>query len=215
MSALQRCIALGAALSLGACAASPPRGYVVRLEQLALIETLNADLLSHDSATLTLERWCAAHRMAEPAKIVALRDKSVQRELPADGREQLGLGADDAVRYRRVQLACGTHVLSEADNWYVPARLTPDMNRRLDESDEPFGKVVRALGFTRHTFAMQRLWPPLAAGWEMQPPDAREASAPQPPHAILQHRALLSDRDGRPFSLVVETYTSELFAFGH
>jgi hypothetical protein len=32
-----------------------------------------AELLSHDSATLTLDRWCAAHRMASPARIVAER----------------------------------------------------------------------------------------------------------------------------------------------
>jgi len=213
MSVHKRWCVLAAALALGACAASPPRGYVARVEQLALLETLNADLLSHDSATLTLEAWCAAHRMAQPAKIVALRDKTAQREPSAETREKLSIAPDEPLRYRRVQLACGTHVLSEADNWYVPARLTPDMNRRLDETDEPFGKVVSALGFTRRTFASERLWSPLASGWEMQAPAARDASPPTPPHALLQHRALLSDRDGRPFSLVVETYTSELLAF--
>ena len=30
--------------------------YVARVELLALLQCLNADLLSHDSATLTLER---------------------------------------------------------------------------------------------------------------------------------------------------------------
>ena len=44
-----------------------PDSFVGRLEALALIETLNADLLAHDSATLTLERWCADHRLANPA----------------------------------------------------------------------------------------------------------------------------------------------------
>ena len=54
---------------------SPPwqEGFTVRLEALALLQTLNADLLSHDSATLTLDRWCAAHRLASPARIVAER----------------------------------------------------------------------------------------------------------------------------------------------
>jgi hypothetical protein len=44
---------------------SPPwqDRFTVRLEALALLQTLNADLLSHDSATLTLDRWCAAHRL--------------------------------------------------------------------------------------------------------------------------------------------------------
>ena len=44
-----------------------------RLEALALLQTLNADLLSNDSATLTLDRWCESHRMATPPKIVAER----------------------------------------------------------------------------------------------------------------------------------------------
>jgi hypothetical protein len=48
---------------------APPwqEGFTARLEALALLQTLNAELLSHDSATLTLDRWCAAHRLASPA----------------------------------------------------------------------------------------------------------------------------------------------------
>ena len=45
-----------------------PDTPIARIEALALVETLNADLLSHDSATLTLDRWCADHRLAEPAR---------------------------------------------------------------------------------------------------------------------------------------------------
>ena len=45
--------------------------FTARLEALALLQTLNAELLSHNSATLTLDRWCAAHRLASPARIVA------------------------------------------------------------------------------------------------------------------------------------------------
>ena len=65
-----------------ALAAEPapwPDSFVGRLEALALIETLNADLLSHDSATLTLERWCADHRLADPARIVAERVHDVDK----------------------------------------------------------------------------------------------------------------------------------------
>jgi hypothetical protein len=52
-----------------------PDTFVARLEALALLQTLNADLLSHDSAPLTLERWCDSHHMASPARIVAERVK--------------------------------------------------------------------------------------------------------------------------------------------
>jgi hypothetical protein len=38
---------------------------------MALIETLNAELLSNPSATLTLERRCGAHRLAAEVKISA------------------------------------------------------------------------------------------------------------------------------------------------
>ncbi|MBY3517423.1 hypothetical protein HFN76_35890, partial [Rhizobium laguerreae] len=45
-----------------------------RVEALAVLQTLNANLLSNASATLTLDRWCAAHKLApEGSKIVAQR----------------------------------------------------------------------------------------------------------------------------------------------
>ena len=31
------------------------------------------------------------------------------------------------VKHRRVELRCGAYLFSEADNWYVPERLTPEM----------------------------------------------------------------------------------------
>src|SRR5271157_4381622 len=77
-TALRRLATAAAVLlpAAGALAAEPapwPDSLVGRLEALALIESLNADLLSHDSATLTLERWCADHRLADPARIVVER----------------------------------------------------------------------------------------------------------------------------------------------
>ena len=60
-------LALLMAASASAAEPAPwPDSFAGRLEALALIETLNADLLAHDSATLTLERWCADHRLADP-----------------------------------------------------------------------------------------------------------------------------------------------------
>lgn len=185
-----------------------------RLRALALLQTLNADLLSHDSATLTLERWCGAHAMASPARVVARRVHGEDKPLPSELRTQLAIGLDEPVRYRRVRLACGDHVLSEADNWYVPARLTAAMNRALDSTDTPFGKVVMPLHFRRKTLDAQLLWSPLPAGWEMRPArDATPAGELAVPHEVLRHRALLFDADNRPFSAVVETYTDQVLAF--
>ena len=106
-----------------------PDSFVGRLEALALIESLNADLLAHDSATLTIERWCADHRLADPARIVAERVSDAAKPASAEVREALDVKPDEPLGYRRVRLKCGDRVLSEADNWYVPARLTPEMNQ--------------------------------------------------------------------------------------
>ncbi|WP_238480968.1 hypothetical protein [Dyella telluris] len=185
-----------------------------RLEALALLQSLNAELLSHPSATLTLERWCGAHHLAPEAKVIAERVQGEDKPLPADAREQLQIGPDEPVRYRRVQLACGGHVLSEADNWYVPARLTDAMNHELDTTDTPFGKVVQPLHFRRQTLSAELLWSPLPPGWENQPTLPASAQAMLTlPHHVLQHRAVLFDQSNRPFSLVVESYTAQVLAF--
>ena len=91
--------------------------FTARLEALALLETLNTELLSHDSATLTLDHWCAAHRLASPAHIVAERVNGADQAPTDEQRQLLGVSATEPIGYRRVRLTCGDHVLSEADNW--------------------------------------------------------------------------------------------------
>jgi hypothetical protein len=188
--------------------------FVARLEALALIQSLNAALLSHDSATLTLDRWCADHRLASPAKITAERVKGQDKPTTPELRQALAVNEAEPIRYRRVRLRCGTHVLSEADNWYVPARLTPEMNRQLDTTDIAFGRAVQALKFRRRTLSAELLWSPLPRNWEMGTalPDPGAGSLAVPAQ-LLQHRAVLTLPDGTPFSEVVETYTSEVLAF--
>jgi hypothetical protein len=194
--------------------ASWPDSFAGRLEALALIESLNADLLAHDSATLTIERWCADHRLANPARIVAERVSGADKPASAEARAALDVKPDEPLGYRRVRLKCGDHVLSEADNWYVPARLAPEMNHTLETTDTPFGKAVSALHFRRHTLSADLLWRPLPKGWEMGAASVSdEASALKIPDHVLEHRAVLSTPDGEPFSEVVETYTSEVLAF--
>jgi hypothetical protein len=188
--------------------------FIARVEALAVLETLNADLLSHDSATLTLERWCDVHKLASPPRIVASRVPDIDKPPTPEQRRELGVTPMDSVRYRRVRLMCGAFVLSEADNWYVPGRLTPEMNKLLDTTDSPFGVVVRALHFQRHTLSSTLLWLPLPAGWEMNSTSARDVVADQPmPSKLLEHRAVLTLPDGTPFSEVVETYTDNVLAF--
>jgi chorismate-pyruvate lyase len=202
-------------LLLAGCAFVPTAlsgDHLARVEALALLQTLNANLLSHDSATLTLERWCADHHLANPPRIVAQRVTDMAKPIPDDLRTRLAVAADEPIRYRHVRLVCGKRVLSEADNWYVPSRLSAEMNRQLDTTDEPFGKVVQPLGFQRRTLSAELLWSPLPAGWEMSaPPVEREPL--RIPQAVLRHEAVLYTSAQVPFSALVETYTNQLLDF--
>jgi len=188
-----------------------PDTVLSRTQALAELQTLNAQLLSHPSATLTLEQWCAAHHLASQAKVVAHRVHGEDKPLPDGARALLGIGPGEPVRYRRVALSCGDVVLSDADNWYVPSRLTEDMNHQLDTSDVPFGKVVQPLHFRRQTLSADLLWSPLPEGWDSGTalPPASDKPLTMPEH-VLQHRAVLYTGSNQPFSLVVESYTSHV-----
>jgi chorismate-pyruvate lyase len=177
---------------------------------LALIQTLNAELLASRSATQTLEGWCRDHRLAEPPAIVARAITGAWKPPAADQRKRLDVSETEDVRYRRVELRCGNHTLSEADNWYVPGRLTPEMNRQLETTETPFGRVVAPLEPYRRTIAVRILWSPLPDGWERQARPADTAAALAVPDALFEHRAVLYTRDHRPFSEVVEVYQRPL-----
>lgn len=145
---------------------------------------LKADLAGPHSATQVLTRWCGDLHLAAPPVIRAVR---AHRQKPAAAwvRRALHAGAHEDLRYRRVQLMCGPHVLSEADNWYRPSRLTPAMNRILDTTEQSFGTVVRPLDFHRRTLS------------RVMHADTRTP---------LRLTAVLETPGGTPFSLVIENY---------
>jgi hypothetical protein len=206
-------------------------GPVSRLEALALLETLNADLLSHDSATFVLEDWCRSHKLASTPRataplvtaplVTAQRVANAHKEMTAEQRTLLHIGPDEPVRYRRVMLTCGSRVLSEADNWYVPSRLSAAMNHALDTTDVAFGRAVRALNFRRQTLSAALLWSPLPMHWETAHGETasgtagggKEGGAMPVPEHVLQHHAILTLPNGIPFSEVIETYTREILNF--
>ena len=157
----------------------------------ALIASLRSRILAAHSATFALESWCADHKLAADPHLVAERLPGPDKPLTAAQRVRLGIGPDEPVRYRRVRLACGDRVLSEADNWYVPARLTPEMNATLDGTRTPFGRVVRTLAPVRSTV-------------EVRGP--RSGAAPGPTDPLFEVDAVLSTGAGQPFCEVVETY---------
>lgn len=164
----------------------------------ALAQALNASILASNSATLALEKWCAEHAMADPPRIVAKLQRGNEQAASEEQRARLGVDANTAVKHRRVQLYCGAHLMSEADNWYVPSRLSADMNRLLEEADTPFGKVVQPLAPYRRTFAAHSLWP---------------QGASDIPAALFQHRAVLYTSTHLPIAEVRETYQRGALAF--
>lgn len=191
-----------------------PDTFNARVATLASLETLNAEILASRSATATLEAWCAVHAMASEPKIKAELVRGADKLADEAQRKRLGVSASEPIKYRHVRLTCGPHVLSEADNWYVPSRLTPEMNHLLETTDTPFGKAVSPLKPTRETFAVQMVWKPLPDGWEIHSPpaDHPETELELPP-ILFEHRAVLFDADHRPFSEVDEHYTRDLLAF--
>ena len=182
------------------------------IKALAILQTLNANLLASKSATKTLQIWCADHQMAAIPKIIALRDTQAFKEADGEVRALLKVSDDEKILYRKVQLACGERVLSQADNWYVPSRLTDDMNIRLTQTNTPFGIAVEQLNFHRQTESATLLWNPLPQDWEQRKRSANDDFTDLSiPDLVLQHRAVLLSDKNIPFSLVIETYTKAIF----
>jgi chorismate-pyruvate lyase len=116
----------------------------------AEIAQLQSALLAASSATAVLQAHCPADR------IRAVRKRTVGKNAPPSITARLALTGAETVRYRRVRLMCGKALYSDADNWYVPERLTPAMNSLLNESEVPFGRVIAPLKATRQTLAVRQ-----------------------------------------------------------
>jgi len=170
-----------------------------RAQAQARLEAFNANLLAHHSATAVLQQWCDGEGPAPAPRIVARQVKGLAKPADEQVRALLRVDAATPVKYRRVQLVCGDRVLSEADNWYLPLRLTPEMNRLLDETETPFGVAAGPLGFGRSNLAATLLFHPAGGQGPMIVPAE-----------VLRQSALLSTPDGAPLALVVETYTAEV-----
>jgi chorismate-pyruvate lyase len=191
-----------------------PDTFLARVEATAIVETLNATLLAAHSATFTLDAWCADHKLGSETKIRARLVRDVDKPVTAEQRQHLQVSDDEPVKFRHLELACGNRVLSEADNWYVPSRLTAEMNRLLETTDTPFGRAVADLKPSRQTFAVEILWKPLPDGWEGRSPGADHPErALDIPHRLFAHRALLFTPERKPISEVEETYTGDNLPF--
>ncbi len=208
--------AISAAPALERKGAPWPDTLLARVEALALIETLNAQVLCA-SCTVTeiLDKWCADHKLASDPVVHARKITGTEKPVSVEQRRRLQIGAEEKVTYRHVELSCGGHVLVEADNWYVPSRVGADINRVLTTTDAPFGRAVRSLNPVRKNLSVEFLWKPLPDGWELEPPPAdRPGEALAMPWQLFQHRAVIYSDKHVPFSEVREIFTREVLAFG-
>jgi chorismate-pyruvate lyase len=184
-----------------------PNDAAARQRLQERIQAFHEELLRNPSATLTLERWCALTIPGPRHQVLAERVLTPTTEPTASSRERLAVRPGQALNYRRVRLCYGSLVLSEADNWYVPSRLTDEMNRLLDSSDTAFGRVVKPLNYSRRTLFAEQLWSPLDKKFNPLEPTIVV------PDAVLSHHALLLLPDGTPISEVTETYRRDLFCY--
>jgi chorismate-pyruvate lyase len=150
------------------------------------VERLNAELLASPTATAVLERRCA--ELGSAPRVHAEVERGRVRASAAPSYARLKVGSNEQLGFRRVRLMCGATLLSDATNWYVPSRLTPEMNAALDSGDAPFGRVILPLEPRRRTLSV-RMAKRLPASGE-----------------ILRHRAIVLDGAGRPLAEVVERY---------
>jgi hypothetical protein len=87
-----------------------PDTFESRLEILALMQTLNADILASPSATQTLEQWCRDHKMTDDPRIVAREVNGVDKVPTADQLQRLQVKGTSEIKYRRVELRCSSHL---------------------------------------------------------------------------------------------------------
>lgn len=214
MRSALRCRILGAiivACSMGVVnakdAACADADTVAQLRTELTLAQLQADLLRERSATKVLEQWCGKYRLAKEAVVRAEVMDAPAKVASAETMNRLRVSKPEELAYRRVGLRCGAVLLSEADNWYVPTRLTKAMNAMLASSDVPFGKVIAELKPFRVTITAKPLWTALENGEACM---VKPVSATKAPAAVLEVQALLYREDLKPFSEVHEVYQRPL-----
>jgi hypothetical protein len=182
-------------------------------EELARFE---AALRGSGSATGVLTRWIAERTGGADVRLTAHVRSTVPDALSPAMLERLEVGDAGNVAYRRVWLAYAGRVFSIAENWYVPDRLSPEMNERLATDAAPFGTVVEPLMPVRETLFSQCLWPSDEIGGEGSRRDGGELASTlvRLPPTVLRHAALVRARTGEPICEVSELYTRNIAGKG-
>jgi chorismate-pyruvate lyase len=130
----------------------------------------------------------------------AIRVEKLGQVLGQGGPAPLGVAADEPVINRRILLRGGRRAYLHAESWLVPARMPPEMQAALRDTDTPIGQLWRAarletfreiVEFRRIAFAAVGAL--LGCGNE------------------LLMRSYLVNTGGRPMCLVVERFAADLF----
>jgi hypothetical protein len=159
--------------------------------------TLSAQVLSANSATRALEKWCQDRGIGTGTIRALVNRSATPQSLDDDSLDALGHPAvrSDIV-FREVRLVTGDVELITAFNWYLPGNLTPEMRTQLQTTDTPFGCVVAPLSPRRRTFCERRQLP------------AHPFDFSQP---AFEHHALVARSDGVPLAVVHEHFLWNLF----
>ncbi len=177
----------------------------------ALVRDLSTRLITGATATETLLAWCEEHGLSQGPITVECHQQHIPSAVPDEVRAALDLTAGETVHYRQVRLMRGSLALATAENWFVPQRLTADMNEVLNQTEVPFGTVIAPLRPFRRTLAAHLQ--PLTTDPAEDLLRAR-GSAHQPrPEVILEHIAVILSGSGTALALVKEHYFSELVSF--
>jgi uncharacterized protein YjiS (DUF1127 family)/chorismate-pyruvate lyase len=174
----------------------------------ALVRELSDHLLHASTATEALHAWCAARGLSA-GPITAVKQDPDQRRYPDDDMlDELRPERHERITYRCVRLVRGLVVLSEADNWFIPDRLPPEVRDLLEATDIPFGAAVARLQPSRRTYFVR--FAELSTAAEAGTGGSAAGLSPSMP--ILEHKAVVLDRNRQPLSVVSERYCAALLS---
>ncbi|MPR07682.1 hypothetical protein [Microvirga tunisiensis] len=178
----------------------------------ALVCALSTRLIASATATDTLVAWCEEYGLSHGPITVDVRQRFAPAVVPDEVMAALGPATPEIVHYRQVWLKRGSLALAAAENWFVPQRLTADMNQILNQTDIPFGTVIAPLHPVRRTLVANA--GPLADDL-VEDPAWFSGSAHQPhPEIILEHKAMILTGSGTSLALVNEFFFADLVSFG-
>jgi hypothetical protein len=160
----------------------------------ALVRELSEHLLNASTVTEGLRAWCAARSLGT-GPITAVKHAPNRGRHPDDDMlDELRAEQNERIAHRWVQLVRGQLVLADTDNWFVADRLPPEVRDLLEATDIPFDAAIGPFRPARRT---------LFVGFA-------EWTDPAPSMTVLEHKAVVLDRDGWPLSVISERYRASL-----